>query len=504
MTTPAVISPFFAFVVLLLATLASIELVWSTRALPHFAGLGAESRRAAHILARRRVSEWAKERALRFMSARLMLHSLRGLVLISVITSPFILIFVANVLHPFGLARVYASWPDRLVLLLISVAWVLFRRHLRKTRAGTDATRADGTAGRLLQRLALGSRPFLDMSFDIERARFMPWKDGLDVEAEDAPIFVTGLARAGTTILTRLLHEQYGMASLTYRDLPFPLAPNSWAALSARFTRHVERAERGHGDGIFHDLDSAEAIEEVFWRFMEGARTIRQEGLAPVIPENTTINAFRDYVGLVRRRYGGGRYLSKNNANILRLAALVEAFPSAVVVHPFRDPLQHAQSLRRQHALALRLAAEDPFRRDFTRWMGHYEFGPDQRPFLFPGHPDQNVDKMAIDYWLQLWICVYTALLNQPHEVRARQVFVDYDATCADPHGMADPLADALSLSAPCDFSSLRRIAFRTVEGANSALVTQAGEVHAALVARALGTRHHVSSIGAGPRGSGA
>lgn len=106
-------------------------------------------------------------------------------------------------------------------------------------------------ADRLLHRLALGSPALLEAVFDIERARFGRAARALSVER---PVFVTGMARAGTTILTRMLHESGGFATASYRDLPFPLAPNGWARLGGK--RQVVASERGHGDGMLHDLDS--------------------------------------------------------------------------------------------------------------------------------------------------------------------------------------------------------------------------------------------------------
>jgi hypothetical protein len=240
---------------------------------------------------------------------------------------------------------------------------------------------------RLLHRIALGFAPVLEASFDIERARYRKAIADMQVEA---PVFVCGLARAGTSILTRLIEGSGAFASLTYRDLPFPLAPNSWRRLSAGFNRRVETRERGHGDGLTHDLDSPEAIEEVFWRAQEGERYITPEGLRPEPPAQATIAAFRDYARLVLLGSPGKRYLSKNNNNVLRLPALAEAFPDAVLLHPFRDPVQQAESLRAQHLRAIALAAGDGFRRSFMGWLGHHEFGADQRPFLFAGAPSRE------------------------------------------------------------------------------------------------------------------
>ena len=43
------------------------------------------------------------------------------------------------------------------------------------------------------------------------------------------------------------------------------------------------------------------------------------------------------------------RYISKNNLNIARLGYLLRLFPDARIVIPFRDPIQHAASLLKQH-----------------------------------------------------------------------------------------------------------------------------------------------------------
>lgn len=450
---------------LLLATVAAIELAWATRVMACFAQLAATSARAQRMLRRRGVSEWAKERAMRLTSQRLMARSLRGAGLLLVVAMPFLVAGAIEAHRPFGLAQAYRDWTSRCVVLSLSLVYFALRRR---------SFPVAGRLERLWQRIALGNHAVLEMSFDLERARFHPLTDA----ESEAPVFIAGLARSGTTILTRQLHERHGFASLTYRDLPFPLAPNGWAALSGRMARRVERTERGHGDGIEHDLDSAEAIEEVFWRHHEGDRYVGPQGLSPVPPEPASIEAFRDYVGLIRRRYGGGRYLSKNNANVLRLGALIEAFPQALLVHPFRDPLQQAQSLLRQHRLALKLSSEDPFRASFMSWLGHHEFGPDQRPFRFPGHPPMEENRDHIDYWLQQWISVYRALLSQDKAVNRRQIFLDHDALCAEPGRYAAQLGEVLGLPGPFATQGLALVPPRKVAGADPALVDKARALH--------------------------
>jgi len=91
---------------------------------------------------------------------------------------------------------------------------------------------------------------------------------------EQKHIFIAGLARAGTTALMRLFYETGEFCSLTYRDMPFPLAPLLWKKLMRFSAREQGLRERPHGDGIFVGFDSPEALEEVFWRVFCGEQYI--------------------------------------------------------------------------------------------------------------------------------------------------------------------------------------------------------------------------------------
>ena len=344
---------------------------------------------------------------------------------------------------------------------------------------GASAPGAYSLADRLLHRIALGSVAVLDMSFDIERSRYSSAAQAR--EDGGAPVFVTGLARAGTTILMRMLHASGNFASLTYRDMPFPLAPNSWAKLAGK-RKAIGPSERGHGDGIEHDLDSPEAIEEVFWRVHEAKRYVTRSHVQPHEPLPDTIDAFRALTALVRHRYDRQRYLSKNNANMLRLGGIVAAFPDAVLVHPFRDPLQQAASLLRQHRAAIEAGRSDPFRSAYMRWLGHYEFGRSHRPPLIAGAPTAKEPTDRIDYWLKIWTATHRLMLDQPDVVRARQTFVDFDAVCADPARLA-----SLSKATGVDLGNgagLRVPKPHDIALADPALLDRARAVHAELKGR--------------------
>lgn len=276
---------------------------------------------------------------------------------------------------------------------------------------------------RMLHRLALASPARAEMLHDIERAIFLK-------SAPPDPgnhVFVTGLARAGTTILMREIHATGIFGSLTYADMPFVLAPNLWARLRRPGTGPARRAERAHGDGIEVGTDSPEALDEVFWRVFDGRAYIRPDGLVPHLPSPELIQAYSDLIRLILRRTGKDRYVCKNNNLILRLPALASAMPGSHFLIPLRHPLDHAASLLRQHR---RFARADPFTRDYMTWLGHHEFGATHRPFVFGRAPRGNPEHL--DYWLDLWILVHRALA-EVEQARENVLFVPHEALASDP-----------------------------------------------------------------------
>lgn len=263
---------------------------------------------------------------------------------------------------------------------------------------------------KLLHHLALGSTARAEMFHDIERGAFLksaPADDGRHV-------FVTGLARAGTTILMREIHSSGAFGSLTYADMPFVLAPNLWQRLSARGRRAGPRSERAHGDGIEVDFNSPEALDEVYWRVFSGGEYILPDRLVPHAPGDEQIAGYRDFIRLILRRTGKARYLSKNNNHLLRLDSLASAFPGSVILIPVRDPLAHARSLLNQHR---RFLCSDAFTRAYMGWLGHHEFGATHRPLAW----DRTIvsgDPQTMDFWLTQWIAAHRQIdaLDRKHE----------------------------------------------------------------------------------------
>ena len=295
--------------------------------------------------------------------------------------------------------------------------------------------------------MALNFRCVRAASFDIERSHADLGGD----EIADLPhVFVAGLARAGTSVLVRMLHQTGAFSSQTYRDMPFVLAPQFWRKLAGRWQKSGKPKERAHGDGLQMDFDSVEAFEEVFWLTFANKRYVRKDRLLPHAIDPEVAAQFKDFVAIVVAAHGAqGRqcYLSKNNNNLLRLASLAEVLPKARFIVPFRDPVQHASSLLRQHKLFSAAQKDDPFTLKYMSWLGHFEFGRDLRPFDFGDLPPQlgAEDTKHLLFWLRNWTRVYRGVLSALPD---SAILWDFDAFCANPRPLAATLAQSLNLDA--------------------------------------------------------
>ena len=110
-----------------------------------------------------------------------------------------------------------------------------------------------------------------------------------------------------------------------------------------------------------------------------------------------------------------GRYLSKNNNNILRLKTIKKAFPNAIIIIPFRNPIQQAISLSQQHIKFVEMNLTEPFIGQYMSWLGHFEFGPVHRPYWFGkerAYLNAKIGKNDFNYWLAIWVNTYQFLLK--------------------------------------------------------------------------------------------
>lgn len=206
--------------------------------------------------------------------------------------------------------------------------------------------------------------------------------DELEPIAIDRPIYIAGLARAGSTILLELLATHPDVATHRYRDFPLVYTPVFWS----RAFGHIYRpgtapVERAHRDRLLVTPDSPEALEEVLWmRFFPGRHDPDHSQVLDAATSNPGFERFyRDHIRKILLIRQGRRYLAKGNYNVTRLAYLARLLPDARFLVPVRRPRAQVASLLRQHRLFAQQEREDPRVLRHMRRVGHFEFGLDRR-----------------------------------------------------------------------------------------------------------------------------
>jgi hypothetical protein len=297
------------------------------------------------------------------------------------------------------------------------------------------------------------SLPFVQRLLgELENDLFKGRLDRVDSQHE---VFITGLPRAGTTLLLEMLYRTGRFRTFTYRHMPFVLAPMIWQRVTSTHQKPGQAAERAHGDGVPVSFDSPEAFEEVVWLAYMKDRLVKEtkiETLAKGEISSECAAALQTAVRKILALSPGPpgaerpRYVSKNNANLSRIAALSELFPTSTILVAFRDPAAQAGSLSHQHRRFLLEHSQDGFSRRYMRWLGHYEFGQNLKPIDFSGWLDGEAVPIDPDvsFWVRYWIAAYAfALAQRTPNVR----FVDFDRLLREKEGYLEKIASVVRLS---------------------------------------------------------
>ena len=266
---------------------------------------------------------------------------------------------------------------------------------------------------KILHKVVFSSKYLQEMFFDIEQSIFFKKND----THLNNHIFITGFARSGTTTLLNAIYESDEFASLTYRDMPFILAPNLWQKIT--FASPSSKSnERAHADGISIDINSPEAFEEVFWKIFD-----QDDKRSQVL--------FKKFIFLILKKSNKNRYISKNNQNINRLDFLIKVFPNSKILIPFRDPLQHAFSLFSQHNNFISIQSHDKFTRSYMDWIGHSEFGLDYK--MIHNKNINHLNPQELNHWLEQWHLIYEYILE--FSTKNNNIhLLDYKSLCTNPN----------------------------------------------------------------------
>ena len=227
--------------------------------------------------------------------------------------------------------------------------------------------------------------------YEIEKIFFL--KKQKNQIQNEKHIFITGLPRSGTTALLNFLYDTNQFSSFTYENMPFVMAPNFFSKIKT--SSNFQKRERFHQDGIFYDLKSPEAFDEIFFS---------------TFSENEIKEELTNFVSLILLNKKHKRYLSKNNLNYKRIDIIQTIFPNSIFLIPFREPLQHAYSLFKQHAHFTKLQNQNEFIRRYMNYLGHNEFGKNHKSWNIP---KSNNNYNDLNYWLEQWLLFYDKIFKR-------------------------------------------------------------------------------------------
>lgn len=255
------------------------------------------------------------------------------------------------------------------------------------------------------------------------------------------PIFVSGVARSGTTLITEILSRHPQIACHHYSDFPMTWIPYWWNSLRKNLPLpKQEPRERAHRDRLLITADSPEAIEEVLWMHFfpgvhraDGNQVMDAQDNHPAFEKH-----YRDHIRKLLAVRHRQRYLAKNNYHVTRLEYLLKLFPDARFIIPIRDPVQHVASLLKQHRLFSEQNANDPRVSRQLQLAGHYEFGPLRCPIIVSEerrpYYGRNLDDL--DWYASQWADVYGHLhqrITENHALAQACHIVRYEDLCSTP-----------------------------------------------------------------------
>lgn len=432
----------------------SVECLFRLPLEPWIIQLLQRARFTVHALFNPELNDEQREVALRQAAFKMVLQSSFGLGLLALISAFFW--GVDQLSLRFGLGSSFSL----ITILEMSLSGLIYYR-IRRARISLSPDRSlieDELASRYspiaraLHSFALDENTIRSATLRWEERRYS--REALS-RPLDAPVWVCGLARAGTTMITELLYQTGAFTSLTYRDMPFVLAPRRWRTLSRTHSLSGGglEIERAHKDGMMINLDSPEALEEVFWSTVAPEAYQDADHLSLHAPTAQQLEEFRRYLNCITLGMStrpNQRYLSKNNNQIIRLAHLHGAFETAYFVIPIRSPVEQATSLLNQHLKWVKQHQVDPFSLDYMNWLCHFEFGLGHRPFHFASDHPQALfdDPTALGYWVERWRDVYAWLSQFEDE---HFIWVDYQQLIKQPRETLRTLLSHLKLQVSPD-----------------------------------------------------
>jgi hypothetical protein len=300
---------------------------------------------------------------------------------------------------------------------------------------------------------------FKFLSFLLDRFESMYLSMDLENVAIDKPIYITGLARAGTTIILEMLSKHPDLASHQYKHLLMPYLPHWISLFIRRLKIYTNPFERIHMDGIFITHESPEAVEEIFWQ--KYFNNLHNENISNILNKSTSNPKFENfYYNHIRKLLidqNKPRYVAKNNYHVSRFEYLLKIFPRVKFLLIIRNPVNQIASLIKQTKLFMNIECSAPLLQDWFRLIGHYEFGHHQvcinlnnTELIRRIRKLWRNKKTYVKGWAYYWNSIYEHIADNLENYkcfRDATLVINYDDLCESPAKMIDKILIHTELS---------------------------------------------------------
>jgi hypothetical protein len=312
----------------------------------------------------------------------------------------------------------------------------------------------------------------------------------------EKPVYVCGMARAGTTLLLEAIYRTGAFAAHNYRAYPYidiPVIWERWTRLPPG-TNLNQPMERGHLDLLDITPDSPEAMEEMIWtHFFPRAHDPAVSNVLDETARRPSFDSYyTDHIRKVMHIASRNRYLAKGNYNMTRMAYILSLFPDAKFVIPVRRAEAQIASLMKQHYLFTRLEENDPRARRYMRRAGHFEFGLNRTPINCGD--DAAVaeiqkawrDGEEVRGWALYWAMIHNFIRDQvlgDKKIAPNVRVLRYEDLCAQPENVLQAVMDYCG-AGPTKFAQEIRIpdyydpGFTAAERKTIADITRETEIH--------------------------
>ena len=246
------------------------------------------------------------------------------------------------------------------------------------------------------------------------------------------PIFITGMPRSGTTLLTHILHDTKKYGSFLYKDYPFPELPLFWNKFNDLYYKSAEDQKRIHNDDLLVNKNSPENLDEFIWKRLfqnhyKEFDSFLDEDFSNTEFENNYIRSIKKIL-FVRKK---NQYLAKNNYIIFRIKYLLKFIPSAKFIVCIRNPNDTCYSLEKIHKRFIEVNKIKEYK-NFEKNFLHYEFGNSRKnPEISDESQKVNslwkMNKEFEGYMLQ-WISIYEFIIKNYQDLFGKKILIfDYD-----------------------------------------------------------------------------